>query len=214
MAILPMGPAHHHDSMQDSMFDTRPEPQQDSRPDDYSGPTLQAYSHIQSGPGSEVKNDIHDEIADDIYEPAFEPAYDQADTSFSEPEFNHDSPSPMMAAAAPEPVPEPLPESVHQAAAVPSPAPKPAALTLISVDDFAALEDRIHRAVSLVRSERQARIAAEERAAALEAQFLATEAQTSTIESLHKEIDTLRAEREQVRNRVERLLGQLDALEL
>jgi chromosome segregation ATPase len=102
----------------------------------------------------------------------------------------------------------------------------------VSVDDFAALEDRIRRAVELVKSERQARVAAEERAVSAEAQV---RLQEPLLEQLHNEInalraerdslqaerdgmrverDSLHAERDQVRQRVERLLAQLDSLEL
>jgi hypothetical protein len=86
----------------------------------------------------------------------------------------------------------------------------PGALT-VSVDDFAALEDRIRRAVELVKSERQARAAAEERAVSAEANV---RLQSPLMDQLQNEINALRAERDQVRQRVERLLAQLDTLEL
>jgi hypothetical protein len=82
---------------------------------------------------------------------------------------------------------------------------------ILTVDDFAALEERVLKAVSLVRREREARVAAEERLLLVESQMLA---QAPTVEQLHQEIESLRTEREQVRLRVERLLSQLDALEL
>ena len=94
----------------------------------------------------------------------------------------------------------------------------------LSADEFSALEERILRAVNLVKRERLAKSAADERAAAAEAK-LAEQTQASDnlnrekvdlqkeAASLQREIDTLRAEREQVRQRVERLLSQLDALE-
>jgi septal ring factor EnvC (AmiA/AmiB activator) len=88
--------------------------------------------------------------------------------------------------------------------------PEPPALAL-SVDDFAALEDRIVRAVELVKRERKARAAAEERAAKAEAQI---GEQAPIVSELKQEIRSLRTERDQVRQRVERLLKQLDALEL
>lgn len=87
---------------------------------------------------------------------------------------------------------------------------QPAALT-VSADDFSALEQRIVRAVDMVKRERQARVAAEERAAQLESQL---EGQTPQIEQMEKEVQALKVERDHVRQRVERLLGQLDALEL
>ena len=112
-------------------------------------------------------------------------------------------------------------------------APEP--VTVLTADDFAALEDRILRAVTLVKREREARILAEGQVAALESQKQQLEAQSvqfdaqrkaleaqlrehqeqsPVLERLEREVDSLRAEREQVRQRVERLLGQLDALEL
>jgi chromosome segregation ATPase len=81
----------------------------------------------------------------------------------------------------------------------------------LSVDEFSALEERILRTVSLVKQERQARAAAEERANAAEAQI---SKHTPMVDRLQAEIQMLRTERGHVRQRVERLLAQLDALEL
>jgi chromosome segregation ATPase len=81
----------------------------------------------------------------------------------------------------------------------------------VSVDEFTGLEERILRAVELVKRERLARAAAEERVAQIEAQL---REQAPLVEQLQKEMSALRAEREHVRQRVERLLSQLDALEL
>ena len=86
-----------------------------------------------------------------------------------------------------------------------------AAALALSVDDFAALEERILRAVELVRKERQTRAEAEERAARFESEL---REQAALAEKFEKELRTLRAEREHVRQRVERLLAQLDALEI
>ncbi len=91
-----------------------------------------------------------------------------------------------------------------------SESPEPPALTL-SADDFSALEERVVRAVELVKRERQGRAAAEERAARAEA--LLSE-QNPVVDQMKQEIRSLRTERDQVRQRVERLLTQLDALEL
>ena len=94
---------------------------------------------------------------------------------------------------------------------------EPAALA-VSADDFAALEERIRRAVELVKRERQARAGAEARSAELEARVTQAEAlvqaQSPLMEQLQNELHALREEREQVRQRVERLLKQLDTLEL
>ena len=105
--------------------------------------------------------------------------------------------------AATEPQPEVEAEPVQ-------PSTEPAALT-VSADDFASLEERVLRAVNLVKQERQARAAAEAQAAQSEAQL---REQALLVERLQKEIGELKAERDQVRNRVERLLAQFDALEL
>jgi len=86
----------------------------------------------------------------------------------------------------------------------------PGALAL-SVDDFSALEDRILRAVNLVKRERMARAEAEARAVTAEARLAE---QVPQLEHLQGELGTLRAERDNVRQRVERLLAQLDALEI
>jgi len=81
----------------------------------------------------------------------------------------------------------------------------------VSVDDFSALEDRIQRIVDVVKREREARISAEERAATAEAQ---SRTQVTLTDQLQNEVNVLRGERDHVRQRVERLLAQLDALEL
>lgn len=86
----------------------------------------------------------------------------------------------------------------------------PRALT-VSVDDFAALEERVVRAVTLVKQERQARATAEQRLARAEEEL---RGHAERLERTNAELATLRAERDHVRQRVEKLLQQLDALEL
>jgi len=81
----------------------------------------------------------------------------------------------------------------------------------VSADDFAALEERIVRTVELVQQARRARAAAEERAAKAETGL---REQAPLVERLQTELDQMRAERVEVRERVEKLLRQLDALEL
>ena len=98
--------------------------------------------------------------------------------------------------------------------ATPEVASDPHSLPVLTADDFAALEERVLRAVEVVRRERHSRIAAEERAAALQAELVQLQSETPAVELLRQEVESLRAEREQVRLRVERLLSQLDALEL
>ena len=97
---------------------------------------------------------------------------------------------------------------------VEKPAEEPAAESgalALSADEFSALEERVLRAVNLVKRERQARAEADERAATAEAKL---SEQAPLAENLQKEVSALYAERDDVRKRVERLLAQLDALEL
>jgi|ERR1017187_7915730 chromosome segregation ATPase len=87
---------------------------------------------------------------------------------------------------------------------------EPATLAL-SADDFSALEERVMRAVAIVRRERKARAEAQERAGQAEAQV---REQASQLENLQKELGALRTERDQVGQRVDRLLAELNGLEL
>jgi chromosome segregation ATPase len=93
----------------------------------------------------------------------------------------------------------------------------PATVSL-SAQDFTALEERIVRAIELVRRERQLRGEAEARAAQAEARVERADSerreQMAANDDLSKELAALRAERNEVRERVERLLSQLDTLEL
>ena len=112
--------------------------------------------------------------------------------------------------------PEVVEEARHEHQ--PETAAKESGTVALSADEFSALEERILRAVNLVKRERLARAAAEERATLAEAkateQSHFNENQKRETESLVRELDGLRAERDQVRQRVERLLSQLDALEV
>jgi len=81
----------------------------------------------------------------------------------------------------------------------------------LSADDFAALEERILRAVDQLKRERQAKAAAEERAAQAEVQ---AREQSGYVERLEHDLKQLRSERDHVRQRIDRLLKQLDALEV
>jgi ubiquinone biosynthesis protein UbiJ len=81
----------------------------------------------------------------------------------------------------------------------------------LSADDFSALEERVSRAVNIVRRERQSRAEAQERAGLAEAQV---REQSLLVENMQKELNAMRAERDQVRQRVDRLLAQLNMLEL
>jgi hypothetical protein len=75
-----------------------------------------------------------------------------------------------------------------------------------SFDEFQALEQKVLRAVDLVKREREARAAAEAEVATLRAQLAA---QSATTES---QVVTLTKEREAVRQRVEKMIAQMDEL--
>ena len=87
---------------------------------------------------------------------------------------------------------------------------EPRALT-VTVNDFAGLEERVMRAVALVKQEREARGVAEQRAQRAEGALADLQPRLGQMEA---ELTALRTERDQVRTRVERLLEQLDSLEL
>jgi hypothetical protein len=79
----------------------------------------------------------------------------------------------------------------------------------ISQDEFLALEQKVLRAVEIVRREREARVAAETEAAALREQL---DALTNASNDSQTQITTLNQEREAVRLRVEKMLQQMDEL--
>jgi hypothetical protein len=79
----------------------------------------------------------------------------------------------------------------------------------ISADEFQALEQKVLRAVEIVKREREARAAAEAEVASLREQLAAQQTAASANES---ELNTLNKEREAVRLRVEKMLQQMDEL--
>ena len=79
----------------------------------------------------------------------------------------------------------------------------------ISVDEFQALEQKVLRAVEIVKREREARATAEAEVAALRQQLADQQNASSAAES---ELTTLTKEREAVRQRVEKMLQQMDEL--
>ena len=117
------------------------------------------------------------------------------------------------------------PEHYEHAYVAPEQEPVAAQTLSLSVDEFSALEERVLRAVDLVKRERVARAAAEAKATHFETQVAQAEERAAhfeiqlreqgpLVEEQQKELGALRAERDHVRHRVERLLSQLDALEL
>ena len=79
----------------------------------------------------------------------------------------------------------------------------------ISADEFQALEQKVLRAVEIVKREREARAAAEAEVASLREQLAIYQSNQQAVES---ELSTLNKEREQVRVRVEKMLQQMDEL--
>lgn len=79
----------------------------------------------------------------------------------------------------------------------------------ISIDEFQALEQKVLRAVEIVKREREARATAEAEAASLREQLAAYQSNFRAVES---EITTLNKERDAVRLRVEKMLQQMDEL--
>ena len=79
----------------------------------------------------------------------------------------------------------------------------------ISADEFQALEQKVLRAVEIVKREREARAAAEAEVATLRAQLAEQQSLAAMTET---ELTTLTKERETVRHRVEKMLQQMDEL--
>ncbi len=76
-------------------------------------------------------------------------------------------------------------------------------------DDFSALEQKVLRTVELLKTERDARAAAEHRANELHNSL---EAQTAELLRVESELEGFKKDRDVVRQRVERMLKQLDEL--
>lgn len=79
----------------------------------------------------------------------------------------------------------------------------------VSADEFQALEQKVLRAVEIVRREREARTAAEAEVTALRQQL---DDLTSASNTAQTQITSLNQERDQVRIRVEKMLQQMDEL--
>ncbi|MEO6817599.1 MAG: hypothetical protein ABI177_12955 [Edaphobacter sp.] len=79
----------------------------------------------------------------------------------------------------------------------------------ISVDEFQALEQKVLRAVEIVKREREARATAEAQVASLNEQL---ESQLTAQIAVESQLNTLTKERDDVRQRVEKMLQQMDEL--
>jgi chromosome segregation ATPase len=76
-------------------------------------------------------------------------------------------------------------------------------------DDFPALEEKIYKAIELLKSAREGKAAAERDAQRLRDQL---EQREEEFDVLRGEMVSLRKEREEVRARVEKMLKQIDTL--
>jgi hypothetical protein len=79
----------------------------------------------------------------------------------------------------------------------------------ISVDEFQALEQKVLRAVEIVKQEREARAKAEAEIAGLKEQL---EFQNLVASEAQAAVTTLSKDRDAVRQRVEKMLQQMDEL--
>lgn len=80
---------------------------------------------------------------------------------------------------------------------------------LVASEDFPALEEKIYKAIELLKSAREAKAMAERDANRLRDQL---EQREEEIELLRSEVVSLRKEREEVRSRVEKMVKQIDQL--
>src|SRR5215831_18604717 len=80
---------------------------------------------------------------------------------------------------------------------------------LVASEDFPALEEKIYKAIELLKSAREGKAAAERDANRLREQL---ETREEELDVLRGEMIALRKEREEVRGRVEKMLKQIDAL--
>jgi uncharacterized protein involved in exopolysaccharide biosynthesis len=82
----------------------------------------------------------------------------------------------------------------------------------ITADEFLALEQKVLRAVTMIREERDARAAAEAELAAAKVEIADLQGKLVAAGSAQSEVENLVREREVVRQRVEKMLAQMDEL--
>ncbi len=87
--------------------------------------------------------------------------------------------------------------------------PANAVETAPTTADFKSLEEKILRTIELLKSARESKAVAERDAARLREQLNEREEEA---ESMRQELVALRRERDEVRTRVEKMLGQIEAL--
>lgn len=80
---------------------------------------------------------------------------------------------------------------------------------MTAAEDFPALEEKIYKAIELLKSAREAKAAAERDANRLREQL---EQREEDLDLLRSEVVSLRKEREEVRSRIEKMLKNIDEL--
>jgi predicted nucleic acid-binding Zn-ribbon protein len=78
-----------------------------------------------------------------------------------------------------------------------------------SAGDFQSLEDKVYRAIELLKEARAQKAAAELELATTRELL---QAQTAETDAVRSQLEALRQERAEVRQRVEKLLGEVDAI--
>jgi gamma-glutamyl:cysteine ligase YbdK (ATP-grasp superfamily) len=78
-----------------------------------------------------------------------------------------------------------------------------------SSTDFQSLEEKVYRTIELLKDARSQKAAAELELATLREML---EAQSAETESIRQQLQLMQQERTEVRNRVEKLLGDVDAI--
>lgn len=75
--------------------------------------------------------------------------------------------------------------------------------------EFVSLEEKVYRTIELLKSAREGKAAAERDASRLREQLETVEEE---LDQAKQQLITLKKEREEVRERVEKMLGQMDAI--
>jgi len=81
----------------------------------------------------------------------------------------------------------------------------------VAVDEFHALEEKVYKTIELLKSAREAKAIAERDVSRLREQL---EEREEEAETLREQMVGLRREREEIRSRVEKMLKQIDAMNL
>jgi predicted nucleic acid-binding Zn-ribbon protein len=81
--------------------------------------------------------------------------------------------------------------------------------SVVSADEFHALEEKVYKTIELLKSAREAKAIAERDVTRLREQL---EDREEEVDTMRQQIVSLRREREEVRSRVEKMLKQIDLI--